>query len=53
LIAGVVARLKEARGISLLRALNAEANVGRVSRVGEQVLAAGKQVLGNLFAPKR
>ena len=53
LVANVVSRLKEARGISLLRALHAEANVGRVSRVGEQVFAAGKQVLGNLFLPKR
>jgi predicted GTPase len=49
LIVRVASRLIEARGISLLRALHAEANMGKVSKIGSQIYAAGKEVLGNLL----
>lgn len=49
LIVRVASRLTEARGISLLRALHAEANIGKVSKIGSQLYAAGREVLGNLL----
>ena len=49
LVVRVASRLIEARGISLLRALHAEANIGRVSKIGSQIYAAGREVLGNIL----
>jgi predicted GTPase len=43
-LAAVAARLGEARGVSLLRALHAEATAGRARKVIGQVVAAGGQL---------
>ncbi|MFO0936652.1 MAG: GTPase [Gemmataceae bacterium] len=49
----VAGRLVEARGVSLLRALHAESTVGQYSKVGGQILAAGKELLGQFLNQKK
>ena len=53
LVPKVAGRLVEARGVSLLRALHAESTVGRYSKVGAQLLAAGKEVLGQYLSSRK
>ena len=53
LLAAVAARLGEARGVGLLRALHAEASADRVKKLGRQVVNAGGQLLKAWLATRK
>ncbi len=48
LIPAVASHLDHARGTAVLKAFDAEGSAGKYEKLGEQVLAGGKQVLGVL-----
>ncbi|MCI0701745.1 MAG: 50S ribosome-binding GTPase [Planctomycetia bacterium] len=49
LVPAIVAHLDHARGTAVLKAFEAEAGAGQWSKLGNQVVAGGKQVLNVLF----